>query len=177
MGRMRMQGACAGAIFEAHAHAGRMRACRAHAHTQAHAREAGRSACAHAGACAGSPRDGGNAGCAHACALRRKTRMQRTKGQKEAFWEDLGAILGAPERRNTLGGGGGAAVVAHSVAPPRDFLRKYLPSRDVQSLLYEGMISRDLQHAVPCCAGGGGSRTRCARRPPPPHQGCSACGL
>ena len=41
--------------------------------------------------------------------------MQRTKGQKEAFWEDLGAILGAPERRNTLGGGGrfwGPAVVA-----------------------------------------------------------------
>ena len=62
----------------------------------------------------------------------------------------------------------GAAVLATSVAPPRDFLRKYLPSRDLKSLLIDRDIAGGLQHAVPCFAGGGGLKERFARPPPPP---------
>ena len=53
-------------------------------------------------------------------------------------WGDLGrswGILGrswAPKRKIP---NEGAAVIARRVAPPRDFLRKFLPSRDLKSLL------------------------------------------
>ena len=69
-------------------------------------------------------------------------------GDLRASLGDLGAILGAPEGLEQLGGGEGAAVVVRSVAPPRDFLRKFLLSRDLKNKRKQEMFTMGLQHAV-----------------------------
>ena len=70
-------------------------------------------------------------------------------------WGDLGAILGGQEgilgrsyRSKRGSSGEGAAVVGRSGAPPRDFLRKFLNSRDLKNQLYSEIFAWDSQHAV-----------------------------
>ena len=69
----------------------------------------------------------------------------------------------------------GAAVIAHRVAPPRDFLRKFLPSRDLKSLLN----IRDVQGGFTTrrAALGAADPERAARNTAAPSQGCSVCRL
>ena len=52
---------------------------------------------------------------------------------------------------------------APPVARPRDFLRKFLPSRDLKITENLKRCSKVI-HNTPCCAGGGGSRTPCGRK-------------
>ena len=66
-------------------------------------------------------------------------------GDLGAILGDLGAILGAPEGLNSFGG---RRWSRDAWPPPRDFLRKFLPSRDLKSLLIDRDIAGGLQHAV-----------------------------
>ena len=88
------------------------------------------------------------------------------------FWGALGAFLGAQERLMSEGGRRSERTV---LGPLRDFLRKFLPDRDLKTLEYERSSRGGLN--TPCCARGGGSRTPCGRTPPPlrkdlPLAGC-----
>ena len=65
-------------------------------------------------------------------------------------WNRLGRSWG--ERRGNLGRG--SAVRRRSVAPPRDFLRKFLSSRDLNFNRIKKGSSQET-HNTPCCAGGG----------------------
>ena len=55
--------------------------------------------------------------------------LGRSWGVIGGSWGDLGGPREVKQQR-------GAAVLACSVAPPRDFLRKYLPSRDLEITTY-----------------------------------------
>ena len=82
----------------------------------------------------------------------------------------LGAILGRSWAPKKAGFCEGAAVGRSRVAPPRDFLRKFLRSRDLDITTIIRDVHGSFTTRVPCCAGGGGSRTPCGRRPPPPRR-------
>ena len=93
--------------------------------------------------------------------------LARTCGLWGRSWAVIGGSwgdLGPPKRGNP---GRVSAVLARSVAPPRDFLRKYLPSRDLKSLLIEEMFRGS--HNTPCRAAQGaadlGRAARGHRRP------------
>ena len=85
--------------------------------------------------------------------------LGRSWGDLGGSWGDLGRPRGVKIQR-------GSAVIARRVAPPRDFLRKFLPSRDLEITTYIRDLKWDLQHAV--LRWGRRIEERFARPPPPP---------
>ena len=84
------------------------------------------------------------------------------------------ALLGrcwAPKKEKSCKG---AAVIAQRVAPPRDFLRKFLPSRDLKSLLNirDVRVGPSTRRAA---LGAADYPERAARNTAAPSQGSSVC--
>ena len=90
--------------------------------------------------------------------------LGRSWGVIGGSWGDLGGPREVKQQR-------GAAVLACSVAPPRDFLRNYLPSSPLKTLLIDRDVHSGSSTRRPCFAGGGGSRTPCGRSTAAPSPG------